>query len=402
MAKKKTTKKSFSITQMSDLIDDISEKTEIIIERDGETGFISTGVHVLDACISKSILNGGVANDRLTIFAGEPATGKSYLMYNIARNAQKEGYYVFFIDTEHSVTKQTLSEFGIQTDADKLKLVSSNNVEQLKFLLTQFFDKLKEAKKDGQEIPKVIVLLDSIGQLASEKEKADALDGKNKQDMTRAKSIKQLFRIINSDMGYLEIPMVASNHTYMDTSSFFPTQIMAGGKGAEYTASTIIFLTKAKLKTGEEDDLDLGASGLTITASAKKNRFARPKKIKFEINHAYGTNTYKGLEYFCIPEHFDKVGIAKGKKVENPDGTIGINPGGTRWYVRHLDKSFYEKQMFTKEVFTQEVLDSLEPIISEYFSYGSQEEEEEALARMDEVEQEIDKDFDELDEESLF
>jgi len=380
MAKKKATKKTFSITQMSDLIDDISEKTEIIIERDEETEFISTGVHVLDALISKSILKGGVADDRLTIFAGEPATGKSYIMYNVARNAQKAGYYVFFIDTEHSVTKQTLLDFKIDTSPEKLKLVSSNNIEKLKMTLVQYFDKLKSMKKDGYDIPKVIILLDSIGQLASEKEKADALEGKNKQDMTRAKSIKQMFRVINADMGYLGIPMVASNHTYMDTTSFFPTQIMAGGKGAEYTASTIVFLTKAKLKTGNEDELDLGSSGLIITAKANKNRFARPKKIKFEINHAYGTNSYKGLEFFCTPEHFEKIGIAKGKKVDKDDGTIGINPSGTRWYVRHLDKSFYEKQLFNKEVFTKDVLDALDPIIVKYFSYGSQEEESAALS----------------------
>jgi RecA/RadA recombinase len=133
-AKKPTGKKTFSISQMSDMIDSISEKTEVVIERDEQTTFISTGVYILNALISKSILHGGVANDRLTIFAGEPATGKSYIMYNIARNAQKEGYYVFFIDTEHSVNKNVLEQFHIDASPDKLKLVSSNKVEDLKLL----------------------------------------------------------------------------------------------------------------------------------------------------------------------------------------------------------------------------------------------------------------------------
>jgi len=404
MAKKKS-KKTFTTAQMSDLIDNLSEKTEIIIERDEDTTFINTGVYILNALISKSILKGGVANDRLTIFAGEPGTGKSYLMYNIARNAQKEGYYVFFIDTEHSVNKTVLSDFNIDSSPDKLKLVSSNNIENLKMLLTQFFKKKKKMKKDGYDTPKIIILLDSIGQLASEKEKNDALEGKNKQDMTRAKSIKQMFRIINADMGYLGIPMIASNHTYVDTNSFFPVQIMAGGKGAEYTASTIVFLSTAKLKSGREDELDLGSTGVTVTAQAKKNRFARPKKIKFEIDHAYGTNTYKGLEFFCTPENFEKVGIAKGKKVENEDGTIGINAGGTRWYVRHLDKSFYEKQIYNNQVFNEEVLKALDPIIIDYFSYASYEEEQKVLMSMEESlenEQNGDSDFDEIDEDKLF
>lgn len=403
MAKKKTSKKSeFSISQMSSMIDDLSEKSEIIIEKDDDTTFINTGVYIVNALISKSILKGGVADDRVTVFAGDSGTGKSYLIYNICRNAQKDGYYVLFIDTEHSVTKSVLKDFGVDTSDDKLKLVSSNKVESLKIFLTQFLDNLKKEKNEGKELPKIMIALDSIGQLASEKEKEDAIDGKNKVDMSRAKGIKQFFRIINADMGYLNIPMVASNHTYKDINSFFPTEIMSGGKGAEYTASTIIFLSKAKLKTGREDDQDLGSTGLTITAKAYKNRFARPKKVKFEIDHEYGTNTYKGLEFFCTPDNFDKIGIAKGKKVENEDGTIGINPGGTRWYVRHLDKSLYEKQLFTSKVFNQQVLDELDPIITDYFSYSSYDEEERIIDEDINNEENQDKDFDEIDEEKLF
>lgn len=375
MAKKTSTKKEFSMDKLSSLIDDIGKDAHLMIEEDKETTFIGTGVYALNGLISTSILKGGVPDDRFTIFAGPPGTGKSYLMYNIARNAQKQGKFILFIDTEHSVNKHVLKTFGI--DANKnLKLIQSNTVESLKIFLTNFFDELKKAKDEGVEIPQVAIFLDSIGQLASEKEKEDALEGKNKVDMTRAKSIKQLFRIINADMGYLGIPMIASNHTYDDINAFFPQAVMAGGKGAEYTASTIIFLSTAKLKTGREDELDLSATGVIVTAKAKKNRFAKLKKIKFEIDNEYGTNPYKGLEYWCTPENFATVGIAKGKKIVNEDGTIGIEGGGTKWYVRHLDKSVFEKQLFTKAVFTDEVLQALEPIIEKYFKYSTFEENE--------------------------
>lgn len=406
MAKSKTgAKKVFSIAQMSSLIDKIGEESKIIIENDSEPGFISTGVYALDGLLSKSILNGGVADDRFTIFAGPPATGKSYIMYNIARNAQKQGRFILFIDTEHSVSKNTLEGFGIESGPDKLKLISTNKVEDLKVFLTKFLDGLKKLKLEGYEIDPVSIFLDSIGQLASDKEREDALDGKNKQDMTRAKSIKQLFRIINADMGYLGIPMIASNHTYEDISSFFPTPVMAGGKGAEYTASTIIFLSTAKLKTGREDELDLNATGVVVTAQAKKNRFAKLKKIKFEIDHEYGTNPYKGLDFFCTPENFSKVGIAKGKKVELEDGTIGIEPGGSKWYVRHLNKSFFEKQLYSSEVFNMDVLNALEPIIYEYFKYSSYEEAQKTFISSDEevIEQDdLGSDLDSFDNEDLF
>lgn len=400
MAKKKG--KAFSIGDMSGMIDNLSEETRIIIEDGQDAGFIDTGVHIVNALISKSIKTGGVPSDRITIFAGLPGTGKSYLLYNLAKNAQKDGYFVLFIDTEHSINKSILNDFGVKTGPKDLKLITSTIVEDLKVFLTKFLDGLKEAKNAGSEIPKIIIFLDSIGQLGSDKEKNDALSGNNKQDMTRAKSIKQMFRIINADLGYLGIPLVATNHVYEDTTSFYPTQIMAGGKGVEYSASTIVFLSKAKLKTGREDDLDLGATGVIITAQAKKNRMAKPKKVKFEIDYDNGTNTFKGLEYFCTIENFEKVGIAKGKKVENEDGTIGIAAGGIRWYVRHLDKSFFEKQLFTKAVFTDEVIDQLEPIIYKYFDYSSFDEQQDIDLIDEEEKNNFDADFDSIDSDDLF
>ena len=394
--------KSISVLQLSSLIDKISDETKIIIENDEKQECISTGVYILNALLSKSIKEGGVAADRITIFAGEPNTGKSYVLYNIARNAQKAGFYVLFIDTEHSVSKESLKNFGVESGPNNLKLISSNNIEDLKFFLTKFLDGLKKEKLNGSEIPKVLILLDSIGQLASEKEKTDALEGNSKTDMTRAKAIKQMFRIINSDLGYLRIPLIATNHTY-DTTDFFPKQVMSGGKGAEYSASTIIFLSVAQLKTGNEDELDLNSSGVIVTAKAKKNRMAKPKKIKFEINHSYGTNPFKGLEYFCTPENFEKVGIAKGKPVKDEsDKVTSVTGSGNYWYVRHLDKSMFEKQLFTKEVFNEEVLNSLEPIIYKYFDYSSFEEQQEYIDKMEDVSEMEDADFEGIDQEDLF
>jgi RecA/RadA recombinase len=232
MAKKAESKtKKFSIGQLSSLIDKMGEESKIIIENNQiESGFIGTGVYILNALFSKSILKGGVPEDRISILAGPPTTGKSYIIYNVVRNAQEKGYFVIFIDTEHSINKRILSDFGVKTDDDKLKLIVSNKVEDLKFFLTKFLDDLKKQKQEGFELPKILIALDSIGQLASNKEVTDALEGSAKSDLSRAKALKQLFRIINSDLGYLKIPMIASNHTYENIADFYPVPVMAGGK----------------------------------------------------------------------------------------------------------------------------------------------------------------------------
>jgi len=405
MAKKNNPGVSFK--DMRGMMETISKKTAIVIENDRvERTYIDTGIYMLNALLSKSIMKGGVAKNRFTVFAGEETVGKSYLCYNIAKNAQKEGYNVIYIDTEFSIELSELDDFGIDTSEDKFMLIRSNKVEDLKVMITQFLDQLKESKLKGIDISKTIIFLDSIGQLASNKEVADAIEGKHKVDMSRAKAIKSLFRIITSDLGFLDIPLVATNHIYM-SQDLFPKAIQSGGKGVDYSASTIVYLTKAKLKTGEEDEMDIGASGIVVTAIARKNRNAKPKKIKFEINHTSGTNKHKGLEYFCTPENFDKVGIAKVKEnVDKKTGEVTYVPGGTKWFVKHLNKSFYEKQLFTANVFTDEVLKSLEPIIAEYFSYANQDEidkiQEEMDAKYQEFEADADFDIDADNDDQLF
>jgi hypothetical protein len=75
-------------------------------------------------------------------------------------------------------------------------------------------DELKEQKLAGVELPKLMIVLDSLGQMASNKEKEDLLKGNIKQDMTKAKALTSMFRSINTDLGYLDIPLVCTNHTY--------------------------------------------------------------------------------------------------------------------------------------------------------------------------------------------
>jgi len=408
MAKRKSTKssKDFDFSKISNLIDNISKKDIITIEElDKEKSFISTGIHILDGLLSKSILKGGIPTNKITIIAGPKQTGKSFLSLNIARNAQLKGYNIVWIDTEFSIEKSDFEMYGIDTtNKDKFLLLRTNVVEKIKMFLTSFLDALQKLKEDGVDVSKTIIFLDSIGMLASEKEKDDVLSLKNKQDMTRAKQIKSLVRLITNDLGYLNIPLVATNHTYL-TMDMFPQTIMSGGEGLYYAASVILLLSDAKLKTGQEDEQDLGRSGSIITAKSAKNRLAKPKKVKFEIDFTKGINPYKGLDFFCSFENFDKLGVAKAKKVlDKSTGELTYEPSN-RWYVKHLDKSLTEKQLYNRKVFTPEVLKALEPIIYEYFKYPSYDEYLKELEDFDEKLNDIEDTIlssDDLDDGSLF
>jgi len=374
MAKQASSKK-FEFSKVGSILDNIAKSVPIVIEKEvKEKSFISTGCYLLDAALSAKLVGGGILGGRIFGLLGESGAGKSFIAYSICKSAQRDGYSIIYIDTENSIDLEGITKFGIENTPDKLRLIRSNKVEDINISLTQLLDELKDAKMGGFDIPKILIVLDSIGMMSSNKEKEDLLKGAMKQDMTRAKGLNALFRSISSDLGYLDIPMVCCNHTYL-SQDLFPKEISKGGMGLVYSASVLGFLSKSKLKDGNEDEMDLGQSGISVLFKTQKNRLAKPKKIRFDISFLNGLNRYSGLDAFCRPEYFNQIGIAKGKmEVDKSTGEMNFIPGGTRWYVDHLNKSVTTKQLFTQEVFTEDVLNRMAPIVNDYFRFKSLDE----------------------------
>jgi hypothetical protein len=185
-----------------------------------------------------------------------------------------------------------------------------------------------------------------------------------------------------------------------NTQDLFPQTVQTGGEGLNYLASVIIYLSKAKLEDKDRDEMSTGSLGSVITAMSRKNRLAKPKKIKFEIDHAKGCNPYKGLDQFCTVENFPKIGIAKVKPVvDKKTGEITYE-SGSKWYVKHLDKTLFDSQLYNSKVFTREVLEALDPIIYEYFRYASFEEFQSEMEALDEQYSDFEQDTDfEIDDD---
>jgi RecA/RadA recombinase len=378
MAKQTKEVKKFEFSKVGTILDNIGKSIPIVIEKEiKEKVFISTGVYLVDAAMSGRLLNGGIATNRISVFAGESGAGKSFMCFSCAKHAQKAGYSVIYIDTENAIDLEDLPKYGVDNSIDKFRLVRSNKVEDVNMLLTQLIDDLKEQKLAGYELPKLLIVIDSLGQMASNKEKNDLLKGDIKQDMTKAKALGSLFRSINTDLGYLDIPLLVANHTYL-TMDLFPKSVMKGGNGLLYSASVIGMMSKSQLKTGEEDDMDLGSSGISVLFKTQKSRLAKPKKIRFDISFLNGLNPYTGLDAFCRSEYFEQIGIAQGKmEVDKKSGEMTFVPGGNRWYINHLNKSVTTKQLFNSDIFTPAVLERMAPIVNDYFRFKSLDEIEE-------------------------
>lgn len=341
------------------------------------TDYIPTGNYICNACLTGSVFK-GAPNNRILCLSGESGTGKTYLLMNMAREAQKKGHYVIWYDSENAIELSQLVQFGV--DPEKFRYEPVGTVQDFKTSITQTLDLLIEQKEYGNQIPSIFFVLDSVGNLATQKEIDDAKSASDKADMTRAKQIRAIFRIIAHKMGVIGATLAFSNHIYM-TTDLFAQRVQSGGKGLVYGASIILNLSKAKLKEGS-DNLQ---TGIVVTAEPDKNRFCKPVKVKFYISYVNGMNPYVGLEEYIS---FERCGIQKGKfitekeynkspnseyiRVEKQDGEIVyfVPSETSRNYCLDNGETISPKELFTAKTFTKERLQRLDEYIQSEFKYA--------------------------------
>jgi hypothetical protein len=165
---------------------------------------------------------------------------------------------------------------------------------------------------------RVMIILDSIGNLASKKEIDDSLEGKSVADMTRAKQMKSLFRMVTPHLTIKDIPMVVVNHTYMEIG-MFPKAIVGGGTGSYYSADTIWILGRQQEKTGTE------ITGYNFIINIEKSRYVREKsKIPITVSFDGGIQKYSGLLDIALEGNFvQKPSNGWYAKVDQETGEIG-------------------------------------------------------------------------------
>jgi RecA/RadA recombinase len=341
--------------------------------------WIPTGNYLLNAQLSGTLF-GGIPNTRSLGLMGDPGTGKSFVCLNVAREAQKKGYDVIYCDTEGAIDKSSAIKFGI--DANKVRYQPIKTVTEFQTFVANLLELVKKAKANGAN-PKILLILDSLGMLSTDKELRDAIEGKNAADMgAKAKELRKLFRVITLDLTAAKIPLVCTNHVYAG-GGYIPTKESSGGDGPIFAMSVISFLSKAQLKEGNSTT----KTGIIVTSNLKKSRFTIPEPVKFHISFLNGMNPYVGLQDFVS---WEACGIGRGKfeEVKNAKGEkeMVFTPSDSaqaRWAIKHLGKTITSSQLFTSEVFTEEVLRQLdENVIKKHFilpSMGSNDEITNAL-----------------------
>ena len=316
------------------------------------SGYVSTGSLSFDALLSGTILGGGMATNKVLGLAGETSTGKTFFALSILGKFLQDNPegYVFYFESETAITGNMLRERGIDPSKvyiDEVATIQEFRTHALKLLDNYLALPLEDRKP-------MLFVLDSLGNLSTDKEIKDISEGKDTRDMTRAQLIRGAFRVLDLRLGKANVPMIVTNHTYDVIGSYVPMKKMGGGSGLDYAADIIVFLSKTKKKDkGDSEGKHKATTGAIITAVLKKSRLTvEDKKVEILLDYHSGLDKYYGLLDIA-----EKLGVFKkvSTKYEMPDGI----------------KAFESEILKNPEKFyTDEVLKMIDDKCADEFKYG--------------------------------
>lgn len=270
---------------------------------------VPTEVPIINMALSGEV-DGGLTSG-LTFLAGPSKHFKSLLglvMVKSYMDKYKDAICLFY-DSEFGITPDYIKTNGI--DTERVLHIPIEHLEQLKFDISKRLEAIERGDK-------VIIFIDSVGNLASKKEVEDALDEKSVADMSRARVMKSLWRIVTPHLTTKDIPCIAVNHTYQ-TMEMFSKSVMSGGTGGMYSANQVFIIGKAQ----EKDGTDL--VGWNFTINIEKSRFVREKsKFPFLVTFEGGIQKYSGLMDIALEGGFvTKPSNGWFAKVDKDTGEIG-------------------------------------------------------------------------------
>ena len=273
------------------------------------TDWVSTGSYALNYLISGDF-NRGIPMGKVTVFAGESGSGKSFLCSgNLVRNAQQQGIYVILIDTENALDESWLHALGVDTSEDKLLKLNMAMIDDVAKLISEFVKEYKTMPEDQR--PKVLFILDSIGMLLTPTDVNQFESGDLKGDLGRKpKALTALVRNCVNMFGDLNIGLVATNHTYASQDMFDPDDKISGGQGFIYASSIVVAMKKLKLKEDEDGNKISEVRGIRSACKIMKTRYSKPfESVQVKIPYETGLNPYSGL-----------VDLFEGKGILQKDG----------------------------------------------------------------------------------
>jgi recombination protein RecA len=259
------------------------------------TDWVSTGNFALNYLISGDF-NKGIPLGKVTVFAGESGSGKSYICSgNLIRHAQEQGIFVVLVDSENALDEAWLHALGVSTDEDKLLKLNMAMIDDVAKTISEFMKSYKAMPAEDK--PKVLFIIDSLGMLLTPTDVNQFEAGDMKGDMGRKpKALTALVRNCVNMFGSHNVGLVATNHTYASQDMFDPDDKISGGQGFIYASSIVVAMRKLKLKEDEDGNKVSEVRGIRSACKVMKTRYAKPfESVQVKIPYETGMNPYSGL-----------------------------------------------------------------------------------------------------------
>jgi len=331
-----------------DILDPGNEFASIAIDGliNDACSFISSGSYALNALLSGSLF-GGFPNNTVTAIAGAEASGKTFLCLDAVKTFQDSnpGAVCCWFDSESATNSDMMESRNL--DLSRVKVFPVVTVEDFRHQLSRMLTKYLAIPKSDR-FPLMFVL-DSLGNLSTNKEVNDIEEGVDKRDMTRAQLVKGTFRALGLNLGLAQCPLLVTNHVYTTMGQMYPVAEMSGGSGIRYISSHVLMLGKSKDKDGKE------VIGINVRCKMVKSRFTKENhEIQTRINYDTGMDAYYGLLPLA-----EMVGMA--------------TQVSTKWRIEGDESAHFEKHIYKspETYFTEEFLKKLDAKVHKFFMYGN-------------------------------
>ena len=296
------------------------------------TDWISTGNYALNYLISGDFKK-GVPLGKVTVFAGESGSGKSYIWSgNLVKNAQEQGIYVVLIDSENALDETWLHALGVDTSEDKLLKLNMAMIDDVAKTISTFVKDYKALAEADR--PKVLFVIDSLGMLLTPVQVDQFDSGGMKGDMGhKPRALKSLVTNCVNMFGSLGIGLVATNHTYASQDMYNPDPVVSGGAGFVFASSILVAMKKLKLKEDEDGNKVTDVLGIRAGCKIMKTRYAKPfEDIQIQIPYETGMNPYSG--FFDLIEKREMI-----KKEGNRYTYTDLNGEVHKYYRKEWNKN---------------------------------------------------------------
>lgn len=272
--------------------------------------YINTGNYMLNAAMTGSLFK-GIPTGRCVVFAGEPGSGKSYLALSACRNAQKKGYTPIYMDSEAAIDLDFVKRLGCDPTNFIIKQVTT--ISEVSTFMSRTCKQILEM--DEEDRPKIMFVLDSLGNLTSDKEYNDTVDGNGKRDMTKQQEVKALFRTNATNLGKLGYPFIVCSHIYQTLDLFSKTVVSGGCLLPEER-----IITKDGVK--EIQNIIVGDSVLTVDGTFKDviKTFVYDKPtIKFTFDNGTTIECSEDHKFLVGDDPFDESNWKSAKDLTDDD-----------------------------------------------------------------------------------